>query len=100
MTQTKYKIGMIGLGRMGANMTLRLLRAGQPCVVYNRHREPVIEMEKQGATGASSLTDLVSKLDAPRSIWLMLPAAIVDSILGELTPLLQPGDIIIDGGNS
>ncbi|MHB8778253.1 MAG: phosphogluconate dehydrogenase (NAD(+)-dependent, decarboxylating) [Anaerolineales bacterium] len=99
MTQTKYKIGMVGLGRMGANMALRLLRAGQPCVVYNRSPQPVIEMEKQGATGASSLADLVSKLDAPRSIWLMLPAAVVDSILGELTPLLQPGDIVIDGDN-
>ena len=100
MTQTKYKIGMVGLGRMGANMSLRLLRAGQPCVVYNRSPQPVIEMEKQGATGASSLADLVSKLAAPRAIWLMLPAAVVDSILGKLTPLLQPGDIIIDGGNS
>jgi 6-phosphogluconate dehydrogenase len=100
MTQIKHKIGMIGLGRMGANMALRLLHAGQPCVVYNRSPQPVIEMEKQGATGAASLADLVSKLDAPRSIWLMLPAAIVDSILSELTPLLKPGDIVIDGGNS
>jgi 6-phosphogluconate dehydrogenase len=100
MTQPQYKIGMVGLGRMGANMALRLLRAGHACVVYNRSLQPVIEMEKQGATGAASLADLVSKLDAPRSIWLMLPAAVVDSILGELTPLLQPGDIVIDGGNS
>jgi len=100
MTQTQYKIGMVGLGRMGANMSQRLLRAGQPCVVYNRSPQPVIALEKQGATGTTSLADLVSKLDAPRSIWLMLPAAVVDSMLGELTPLLQPGDIIIDGGNS
>jgi 6-phosphogluconate dehydrogenase len=100
MTQTKYKIGMVGLGRMGSNMCLHILRAGQPCVVYNRSPQPVIKMEKQGAIGASSLADLVSKLDAPRSIWLMLPAAVVDSILGELSPLLQPGDIVIDGGNS
>jgi 6-phosphogluconate dehydrogenase len=100
MAQTQYKIGMVGLGRMGANMSLRLLRAGHICVVYNRSPQPVIEMEKQGATGTASLADLVSKLDAPRSIWLMLPAAIVDSILDELTPLLQPGDIVIDGGNS
>jgi len=100
MTQIQYKIGMVGLGRMGANMSLRLLRAGHACVVYNRSRQAVTALEKHGATGASSLADLVSKLDAPRSIWLMLPAAVVDSILGELTPLLQPGDIIIDGGNS
>jgi len=100
MTQKKFQLGMVGLGRMGANMALRLLRAGQPCVVYNRHMQAVTDLEKQGATGASSLADLVSKLDAPRSIWLMLPAAAVDSVLGELTPLLQSGDIIIDGGNS
>lgn len=100
MTQTQYKIGMVGLGRMGANMSLRLLRAGRTCVVYNRSKPAVTALEKQGATGASSLADLVSNLDAPRSIWLMLPAAVVDSVLGELAPLLQPGDIIIDGGNS
>jgi 6-phosphogluconate dehydrogenase len=99
MTQ-KFQLGMIGLGRMGANMCLRLLRAGHACVVYNRSPQPVIDMEKQGAIGATSLADLVSKLEPPRAIWLMLPAAIVDSFLGELTPLLQPGDIIIDGGNS
>jgi 6-phosphogluconate dehydrogenase len=100
MAQIQYKIGMVGLGRMGANMSLRLLRAGYACVVYNRSRQAVIALEKQGATGAATLADLVSKLDAPRSIWLMLPAAVVDSILGELTPLLQPGDIVIEGGNS
>lgn len=100
MSQIKYKIGMVGLGRMGANMSLRLIRAGHPCVVYNRSRQPVTELEKQGATGAFSLADLVAKLDPPRSIWLMLPAAAVDTILSELTPLLQPGDIVIDGGNS
>jgi len=100
MTQKQSKIGMVGLGRMGANMSLRLLRAGQACVVYNRSRNPVIAMEKQGATGASSLADLVSKLDAPRAIWMMLPAAVVDLILDELAPLLEPGDIVIDGGNS
>ena len=100
MTQTRCKIGMVGLGRMGANMSLRLLRAGHTCVVYNRSRPAVIEIEKQGAIGAASLADLVSKLDAPRSVWLMLPAAVVDKFLGELAQLLQPGDIIIDGGNS
>jgi 6-phosphogluconate dehydrogenase len=100
MTPTQYKIGMVGLGRMGANMSLRLLRAGHACVVYNRSRPPVTALEEQGATGASSLADLVSKLDPPRSIWLMLPAAVVDLILGQLTPLIQPGDIVVDGGNS
>jgi 6-phosphogluconate dehydrogenase len=85
---------------MGANMSLRLLRAGHSCVVFDRSRPAVTALEKQGAKGTASLADLVLKLEAPRSIWLMLPAAVVDSILGELTPLLQPGDIIIDGGNS
>ena len=94
------QIGMIGLGRMGANMTLRLMRAGQNCVVYDQNTKAVSELEKQGATGASSLADFVSKLDKPRAIWMMLPAAIVDKVLGELTPLLQSGDILIDGGNS
>jgi len=100
MTITQYKIGMVGLGRMGANMSLRLLRAGHSCVVFDRSRPAVTALEKQGAKGTASLADLVLKLEAPRSIWLMVPAAVVDSILGELTPLLQPGDIIIDGGNS
>ncbi len=94
------KLGMIGLGRMGANMTVRLLRSGQSCVIYDRNTQAVTDLEKQGATGAISLADFVSKLDAPRAIWLMLPAAVVDSLLVDLIPLLQPGDIIIDGGNS
>ncbi len=94
------QLGMIGLGRMGANMALRLMRAGHTCVVYDRNPQAVADLAKQGANGAASLADLVSKLDKPRAIWLMLPAAIVDSLLAELTPLLQPGDIVIDGGNS
>jgi 6-phosphogluconate dehydrogenase len=100
MTQKKFQLGMIGLGRMGAKMTLRLLRAGHTCVVYDRNTQAVADLEKQGATGAAALTDLVAKLKTPRAIWLMLPAGIVDSVLGELAPLLQSGDIIIDGGNS
>ena len=94
------QIGMIGLGRMGANMVRRLMHAGHECVVYNRSRGPVDTMVGEGATGADSLQDMVSKLDAPRAIWLMVPAAIVDSMIDELQPLLEPGDILIDGGNS
>ncbi len=100
MSEGNNTIGIIGLGRMGANMALRLLRAGQSCVVYNRHKEPVAEMEKQGAVGAYSLEELVEKLEPPRPIWMMLPAAIVDLMLEKLVPLLEPGDIVIDGGNS
>ena len=94
------QLGMIGLGRMGANMTLRLLRAKHTCVVYDRDPQAIADLEKQGAKGAASLADLVAGLAAPRAIWLMLPAAIVDAVLGELVPLLQTGDIVIDGGNS
>ncbi|MFZ5856922.1 MAG: phosphogluconate dehydrogenase (NAD(+)-dependent, decarboxylating) [Chloroflexota bacterium] len=94
------QLGMIGLGRMGANMTLRLLRARHTCVVYDRNLQAIADLEKQGAKGAASLADLVADLTAPRVIWLMLPAAIVDAVLGELVPLLQAGDIVIDGGNS
>jgi len=94
------QIGMIGLGRMGSNMTLRLLRAGQHCVVFDNSPEAVDQLEKQGATPATSLDDLVAKLDAPRAIWLMLPAAAVDKVLADLTQRLDPGDILIDGGNS
>lgn len=92
--------GMIGLGRMGANMVRRMMQAGHECVVYNRSRGPVDEMVAEGAVGADDLTDLVGKLDAPRSIWLMLPAAIVDRVIDDLVPLLSPGDTLIDGGNT
>jgi 6-phosphogluconate dehydrogenase len=94
------QLGMIGLGRMGANMVRRLLRNGQTCVVFNRSPGPVNELVKEGATGATSLADLVAKLERPRAIWLMVPAAAVDQTIGELSPLLEAGDIIIDGGNS
>jgi 6-phosphogluconate dehydrogenase len=94
------QLGMIGLGRMGANMVRRLLKNGQECVVFDRSRNVVNDLVKEKASGATSLADLVTKLDRPRAIWLMVPAAVVDETIGELSPLLEPGDIIIDGGNS
>src|SRR5262245_57307575 len=94
------QIGMIGLGRMGANMVRRLLKNGQECVVFDRSPNLVHELVKEKATGATSLADMVTKLDRPRAIWLMVPAAVVDETIGELSPLLEHGDIIIDGGNS
>jgi 6-phosphogluconate dehydrogenase len=94
------QLGMIGLGRMGANMVRRLLRGGQQCVVYDKTPAAVDALVKENATGSSSLSDLVSKLSAPRAIWLMVPAAIVDHTLADLVPLLGSGDIVIDGGNS
>jgi len=94
------QLGMIGLGRMGANMVRRLLKSGQECVVFDRSPDAVQELAKEKATGTTSLADLVSKLDRPRAIWLMVPAAVVDETIGELSPLLERGDIIIDGGNS
>ena len=94
------QLGMIGLGRMGANMVRRLIKAGHQCVVYDRHPENVEALGKEGAVGASSFSDLVNKLTPPRAIWLMVPAAVVDSSLKDLVALAQSGDIIIDGGNS
>ena len=94
------QIGIVGLGRMGANMARRLMRAGHECVVYNRSPGPVAEMVAEGAEGSHELAELVAKLDAPRAIWLMVPAATVDAMIEQLEPLLQPGDILIDGGNS
>jgi 6-phosphogluconate dehydrogenase len=94
------QIGMLGLGRMGANMTRRLMRAGQSCVVYDTSPEVVQGLAAEGATGASSLEDLVAKLQKPRAIWLMVPAGIVDRLIAQLVALIEPGDIIIDGGNS
>ncbi len=94
------QLGMIGLGRMGANMVRRLMRGGHECVVYNRSPGPVATLATEGAVGATSLEDLVGKLAPPRAIWLMVPAAVVDQSIAELTPLLAPGDILIDGGNS
>ena len=94
------QLGMVGLGRMGANMVLRLLRDGHKCTVFDRSPDAVNALVKEQATGATSLADLVSKLAAPRAIWLMVPAAAVDSTIDELLPLLEKGDTIIDGGNS
>ena len=94
------QLGMIGLGRMGANMVRRLMRAGHSSVVYDRSAEAVSALAKDGAAGAASLREFVSKLSAPRVICLMVPAAVVDSSLAELLPLLSEGDTVIDGGNS
>ena len=94
------QIGMIGLGRMGANMTRRLMRASHACVVYATHPTSVERLAAEGATGAASLQQLVKILAPPRAIWLMVPAAAVDQQLSALAPLLEAGDIVIDGGNS
>ena len=94
------QIGMIGLGRMGANMVRRLVKDGHQCVVYDRAPEAVQQLAQEKATGASSLADFVQKLAPPRAIWLMVPAAVVDQSIADLLPLLAKGDILIDGGNS
>jgi len=91
---------MIGLGRMGANMVRRLLKGDHQCVVYNRSPEAVEVLSKEGAEGASSLADLVKKLEKPRAIWMMIPGAFVDQLIADLLPHLDPDDILIDGGNS
>jgi len=94
------QLGMIGLGRMGANMVHRLLAGGHQCVVYDRSPKTVEELTRAKAIGASSTADLVKKLETPRAVWLMVPAAAVDATIAELAPQLTPGDILIDGGNS
>ena len=94
------QLGMIGLGRMGANMVRRILKNEHECVVFDRSANAVGDLVTEKAVGASSLADLVAKLQRPRAIWLMVPAAAVDRTIGELSPLLENGDIIIDGGNS
>jgi 6-phosphogluconate dehydrogenase len=94
------QLGMIGLGRMGANMVRRLLRGGHQCVVYDRSPDVVKELVKEGAVGASSLDELAEKLTRPRAVWLMVPAAVVDPTLRDLTRRLSQGDTVIDGGNS
>jgi 6-phosphogluconate dehydrogenase len=94
------KLGMIGLGRMGSNMVRRLMRADHSCVVYDRSAAAVAELATAGAVGAKSLDDLIAKLPAPRAVWLMVPAAVVDATLDELVPKLSRGDCVIDGGNS
>src|SRR5690349_16562330 len=99
-TDTPMQLGMVGLGRMGSNLVRRLIRDGHRCVVYDVNPDAVKDLDAEGATGANSLEDLVEKLDKPRTVWLMLPAAIVDATLEQLVPLLARGDAVIDGGNS
>jgi 6-phosphogluconate dehydrogenase len=94
------KLGMIGLGRMGANMVRRLLGAGHECVVFDIHPQPGLDLAKSGATATSSPSELVSKLVPPRAIWIMVPAAVVDATLRDIAPLLASDDAVIDGGNS
>ncbi|MCB9849570.1 MAG: decarboxylating 6-phosphogluconate dehydrogenase [Phycisphaerales bacterium] len=94
------QLGMIGLGRMGANMVRRLMQRGQECVVFDMSPQAVSAMARENAVGADDLSDLVAKLAKPRAIWLMVPAAVVDSTIESLVPLLEPDDILIDGGNS
>jgi 6-phosphogluconate dehydrogenase len=94
------QLGMIGLGRMGANMVLRLLKGGHECVVFDASPQAVDALAQAGATGATSLRDLVAKLQKPRALWLMVPVAVVDQISAELLPYLEPGDTLIDGGNT
>ncbi len=94
------QLGMIGLGRMGANMVRRLIAGGHDCVVFDRAATAVQELVKEKAVGASSLADFAGRLQAPRAVWLMVPAAAVDKTIADLLPHLAPGDIVIDGGNS
>src|SRR5215475_12726287 len=94
------QLGMIGLGRMGANMVRRLLKGGHDCVVFDMSPDAVNELAREKATGSSSLVDLVKKLEKPRALWLMVPAAVVDQTIADLLPHLEADDILIDGGNS
>src|SRR5216110_2597141 len=99
-TQSAMQLGMVGLGRMGANMVRRLMRGGHQCVVYNRSPEPVQALAKEGAIGAASIQEFLEKLEKPRSVCLMIPAAVVDAMIDYLAPRLAAGDVLIDGGNS
>src|SRR5574337_1140700 len=94
------QLGMIGLGRMGANMVRRLLKGGHACVVFDRSPKAVEELVKENALGGSSLAECVRKLEKPRVVWLMVPAAVVDKTMADLLAHLAAGDILVDGGNS
>ena len=94
------QLGMIGLGRMGANMVRRLLKGGHQCVVFDMSPQVVQDLTKEKAVGASSLQDLVKKLEKPRAVWMMMPSANVDKTIADLLPSLEAGDVLIDGGNS
>jgi len=98
--KSSAQLGMIGLGRMGANMVRRLIKDGHRCVVFDHLPEAVKALTRDQAVGVASLADLVKQLDKPRAIWLMVPAAVVDQTIGELVPMLEAGDTLIDGGNS
>ena len=99
-TDKPMQLGMIGLGRMGSNLVRRLMRDGHHCVAYDVNADAVGALEAEGVEGAASLEALVAALAAPRAIWLMLPAAVTDATIRELVPLLEAGDVLIDGGNS
>ena len=94
------QLGMIGLGRMGANMVRRLIKCGHKCVVFDQLPKAVKDLTRDKAVGAASLADLVKKLAKPRAIWLMVPVAVVEKTIADLVPLLEAGDTLIDGGNS
>src|SRR5689334_6868393 len=94
------QLGMVGLGRMGANMVRRLLKGGHHCVVFDMSQKAVNELVQENAIGGSSLRDFVTKLEKPRAVWLMVPAAAVDKTIADLLPHLEAEDIVIDGGNS
>src|SRR6478609_6593975 len=99
-TDSPMQLGMIGLGRMGANLSRRLMRDGHRVVAYDRNPDVVKSLAGEGATGSESLADFVAKLDKPRAMWIMVPAGVVESTLEQLRPLLEADDIVIDGGNS
>jgi 6-phosphogluconate dehydrogenase len=99
-SKTNVQLGMIGLGRMGANMVRRLIKGGHQCVVFDRSTDAVKDLAREKAIGAASLADLAKRLEKPRAVWLMVPAAVVDAAIADLLPLLESGDILIDGGNS